>query len=126
MWQDLADQMKGTDFNWFAIDCEGHIGLFATAGEGWIPKSVAENLDEHKAVSQTLDEPHFGSEEIWTDYAKVGFFVFDWGASYVSYRKVIGPIGKPDPALVSRVTSVKGLPRLPYSFAAKEEVGEWS
>jgi hypothetical protein len=126
MWQDLADQMNGTDFNWYAVDSEGCIGLFATAGEGWIPKSVAENLDEHRAISENLDEPHFGSLEIWTDYAKLGFFVFDWGASGFSYRKMTDPIGKPDSALVSRVMAVKGLPRLPYSFATKEEVGGWS
>jgi hypothetical protein len=125
MQQELPDDLKGREFDWYALDSEGCIGLFATFGQGWIPKCVAEHIGEHVAISDTLDAPHVGSADVWTDYAKLGLFVFDWGESRVAYRKMISPIGNPDSALVSRVAAIKGLPRLPFSFAVTAEVGEW-
>jgi hypothetical protein len=122
MQRELPDNLKGLEFDWYAIDKDGHIGLFVTFGEGWVPESVADNADEHNAVTDVLDAPHIGSEEVWLDYARLGFFVFDWGKSGFSYCKVAEPIGDPDPALVSRLNAIKGFPRLPMLFAATTEV----
>ena len=36
-------ELAGREFDWFAIDSDGNIGLFSTAGEGRIPETVFEN-----------------------------------------------------------------------------------
>jgi len=39
--------IEGSEFDWFAEDIEGNIGLFATAGEGAVPDVVVINFKEH-------------------------------------------------------------------------------
>lgn len=64
------EEIEGREFDWFAIDSEGNIGLFSTAGEGAVPKLVIESYSEHDAISELLDSPNWGSSEVWSDYCR--------------------------------------------------------
>jgi hypothetical protein len=32
--------LQGREFDWFAVDGEGNIAMFASAGEGFVPEEV--------------------------------------------------------------------------------------
>lgn len=82
-----ANEMHGTDFDWFAVDRNENVGIFATAGSGKIPATVLSSITAHDLISQTIDTPNWGNEAVWDDYANVGLYVFDWnGTSYVKVR----------------------------------------
>lgn len=85
------DEIEGREFDWFAIDSDGNIGLFSTAGEGPVPKLVIESYIEHDAISELLDSPNWGSSEVWSDYAALGFYVFDWHLHGGPYKREHDP-----------------------------------
>ncbi|MCP5244423.1 MAG: hypothetical protein H6937_00020, partial [Burkholderiales bacterium] len=66
------EELEGREFDWFAIDSEGNIGLFSTAGEGTIPDSVVEAYSEHDHISEQLESPNWGNSDVWSDYAALG------------------------------------------------------
>ena len=116
--------LKGTDFTWFAVDQDGCIGVFTTAGEGTVPQSVIENSAAHTAVAETLELPNWGSEHIWSDYAKLGFFVFDWDLEIDGYVRMSVPLTAADPTLVSRINAITRVPRQPFTFSSWLDVAD--
>ena len=118
-------ELNGLEFDWFAIDREGNLALFATAGEGFVPHSVAEHYLFHLELSDSLAVPHHGTPDIWTDYAAVGLFVFDWRLPGGPYEKRASPLLPPDPALTERITTLHGIPCYSGSFDVLHTVVDW-
>jgi hypothetical protein len=110
--------IEGCEFDWFALDSAGEIGVFSTAGSGFVPESVLAHVSEHDAINETILTPHVGTKQIWSDYASAGLWVFDWG-----YMGAPGPyqqVGSPSPEmtgdLAERIRSIPGLLRIGIAF----------
>ncbi len=37
----------GEEFDWFAMDIDGNLAIFSTAGKGFIPKEVRKKYKDH-------------------------------------------------------------------------------
>lgn len=102
----------GEDFDWFAIDPEGAVALFATAGQGFVPPLVVEFHVMHETVAGGIEYPNWGTDEIWNDAAKLGLYVFDWALPDGPYELVSAPQGDIDTALQSMITRITNVPVL--------------
>lgn len=87
----IEQEMGGVDFDWFAIDKSGNWAVFATAGEGRIPECVLKAVDLHFSISEKIELSNWGSSNIWSDYAAMGLFVFDWDVKTEVYLKKAAP-----------------------------------
>jgi hypothetical protein len=48
----ISDEDENTiDYDWFAVDDEGHIGHFATGGCGIMPRSVAASAEDLETIT---------------------------------------------------------------------------
>jgi len=91
----------GSDYEWVAVDCNGHLGYFATAGCGHAPRFFRTRKSEHEPiVHKLLALPLRGvglpagdlsedAPEPWKALANRGVFGFDapWGY----YKRVYQP-----------------------------------
>jgi hypothetical protein len=79
------------DFEWFACDELGHVGVFADAGTTWVPDRFFLGYDRYSSLHRDLRSlpviaaPVFepGAERwdprgIVAAWASKGFFVYDW------------------------------------------------
>ncbi len=119
------DEVRGGEFDWFAVDAKGHIALCSTAGYGEIPASVlAASTDEvspidcieelvrtlpatGKAESQGRGP---GSCEEWPALAQRGFFVYDWKHWDGPYERIVVPSHPVVSATIPDVLLSKMLP----------------
>lgn len=62
----------GLEFDWFAVDAAGAMGLFATGGWGDIPVEVARHAQQHQQLAAQLALPNLGSLAVWDDFARYG------------------------------------------------------
>jgi hypothetical protein len=83
---------EGGEFDWFAVDADGHVGHFSTAGYGPVPLPVLERLDAARLDElwslgeRLLDLPEVGQAtghlpgriDDWLQLARRGLFGFDW------------------------------------------------
>ena len=116
------EELEGREFDWFAIDSEGNIGLFSTAGEGAIPSSVMEAYSEHDNVSEQLESPNWGSSEVWSDYAALGLYVYDWnlhGGPYIRERE---PSKVMNNELKTKLLSIGSLYSFPIKFTELKKI----
>jgi hypothetical protein len=90
-WSSLAVCVSGTglEFDWFAVDRSGYLGVFATAGEGPIPAGIWQHREAYNKLSEEcLSLPatrlfekfitasgDFGD---WWRFAAQGLFAFDY------------------------------------------------
>lgn len=116
------EELEGREFDWFAIDSEGNIGLFSTAGEGSIPNLVIEAYSEHDDISELLESPNWGSSEVWSDYAKLGFYVFDWNLHGGPYKREHEPTSKMNSELKAKLMAIGSIPSLPVKFTELKEI----
>ena len=116
------EELAGGEFDWFAIDTNGDLAIFATAGEGTIPNNVISHYIEHSQISESLETPNWGSTEIWNDYAKLGLFVFDWNLPGGPYLREKTPIGKVPNELKEKIMMISSLEKLEISFSKMEQV----
>ena len=116
------DEIEGREFDWFAIDCEGNLGLFSTAGEGLIPSLVIQTYAEHDDISEILDSPNWGSSEVWSDYAALGFYVFDWNLHGGPYKREREPTSSMSAELRAKLMAMASLPMLPVKFEELMEI----
>lgn len=86
------DDLAGIDYAWIAIDDDGHVGVFTSAGAGPIPRWFANGrswCDEvFDAVASLplrgtfrLEVPDAATTaglQDWKHWAEVGLFAFDW------------------------------------------------
>ncbi|WP_156804635.1 hypothetical protein [Gallaecimonas xiamenensis] len=116
------EEIEGREFDWYAIDDSGNIALFSTAGEGSIPKLVIENYKHHDEISDSIDAPNWGSPEVWGDYAKLGFFVFDWDLPGGPYLRECSPTNTMNEELKKKILSINSLPVLDVNFSKVEKI----
>lgn len=116
---------QGREFDWFALDSEGSVALFATAGEGFIPAEIASRISLHDAVSESLPAPHTGTAQVWSDYAAHGLFVFDWDLPGGPYIRRAVPTAPIDRGLRAKIMAIHILPSLPGSFLSIAELRQW-
>ena len=48
------NDILGLEYDWLAVDQEGHVAVFSTAGGGRAPQAVLENTDVHDAGLDAL------------------------------------------------------------------------
>jgi len=79
--------VTGGEFDWFAMDGEGHVGHFATAGFRPIPRIVLARFGELREFDRRiLQLPAIGEAtghlggliEDWLEMARRGLFSYDW------------------------------------------------
>ncbi|MDF7815222.1 hypothetical protein [Hymenobacter sp. YC55] len=95
----FSERFCGLEFDWFAQDAEGNIGLFSTAGLGPVPRNVPPHFQDHDRAALSIDLPPTGSLAVWEDFARQGLYVFDWQPHQGPYRKLKQPEGDMPAAL---------------------------
>jgi hypothetical protein len=118
-------ELCGMEFDWFAADSDGNLALFATAGEGFVPKSAAKHHAQHVALSDPLPTPRMGTPEVWKDYAALGLYVFDWNLPGGPYEKRESPIAEVSHELRARIMAIPALPTFVGSFSSLGKLGHW-
>ncbi|WP_454831318.1 hypothetical protein [Pseudoxanthomonas wuyuanensis] len=114
--KDLRD-IQGVEFDWFAIDRDGQVALFATAGHGPVPASVLDASDTHDAIGEAIAVSSLGSIAVWQSYARAGLYAFDWSEPQGSYVRVAEPSAGAEFKQTHTVVAIPGLPCLPVSFS---------
>lgn len=115
-------EISGREFDWFAFDSEGNVALFSTGGEGPIPECVMHASEEHDSVADALHEPNWGSPAVWSDYSKIGFFVFDWDRTQEVYAAKGVPVTSLDSGLRERIGNISELPRYVGRFSSPTDL----
>jgi hypothetical protein len=86
------DDLRGIDYAWPAIDEDGHVGVFTSAGSGPIPRWFADDRAWCDAVLDAVaslhprctfrlevpDAPRAPGLRDWKRWAEVGLFAYDW------------------------------------------------
>lgn len=121
----MIPELSGLEFDWFAVDGNGNLALFATSGEGFVPGGVAEHHKDYSGLSDTLPAPRSGTSDVWNDYAGLGLFVFDWSLPGGPYEKRACPVGAASRALEQRILALPQLPRFSGSFSDVDKVSHW-
>jgi hypothetical protein len=121
----MLPDLRGIEFDWFAVDSDGNLALFATAGEGFLPESVAEHHMDHSSLSESLPAPRNGTPEVWNDYAALGLYVFDWALPGGPYEIRALPTCEVGRELKKEVLAVPQLPRFKGSFSGTGKVERW-
>lgn len=116
------EELEGREFDWFAIDSEGNVGLFSTAGEGFIPDTVMNAYSEHDKISEQLESPNWGSSEVWSDYSKLGLYVYDWNLHGGPYKQERAPSKAISEELKTKLLSMGSLYSFPVKFSELEEI----
>jgi len=123
----ITHPYSGIEFDWFARDSLGHIAMFATAGEGWIPQAVLEVAEQHQEISNLVDDAAWGTKKVWDAYANLGLFVYDWRQSSKHYAQVRKPFAPAKEEFRNLVLPLPGLPRYPGRFQDCSRLGaSWS
>jgi hypothetical protein len=118
----FEQRVQGREFDWFALDCNGRVGLFASAGCGNVPIQVQQNYALHDSIVETFHLPNYGSLEVWRDYAKYGFYVFDWRQNAGPYERMAIPIEEVSDNIRERILQIIDIPRLAVSFEVVSSV----
>lgn len=121
----MYPDLRGIEFDWFAMDSDGNLALFATAGEGFFPQSVVEHHMNHSSLSESLPAPQNGTPEVWSDYAALGLYVFDWVLPGGPYKLRASPTCLACLELKREIMAVPELPRFNGSFAGLGKVECW-
>jgi hypothetical protein len=116
------EELEGREFDWYAIDSEGNIGLFSTAGEGTIPGTVMDAYSEHDDISDQLESPNWGNSEVWSDYAKLGLYVYDWDLPGGPYKRERVPFNAMSNELKTKILNMDSLFNLSVRFEELEEI----
>ncbi len=104
------DAFAGLEFDWFAIDCAGHLALCASAGWGEIPPAILEaasagsdggagGADPSRDLIQSLAEAGGhrceahgpGACGDWRLLGNRGLYVYDWVHWAGPYTRIIVP-----------------------------------
>lgn len=87
MTERTRDDLYGIEFDWFAVDRDGHPALFSSAGYGPIPEVAMRACDEQHRLLDWLKQAGPGSRqtreldgcgEELSVYASHGFYCYDW------------------------------------------------
>jgi hypothetical protein len=111
----------GEEFDWFAADESGQVAIFATGGSGPVPAQVLTDAVFHDELGDQIEVSGWGTDEVWTSYARAGLFAYDWDERHHCYSRVAAPAQPVDEALSARLATVV-LPRLALSFLTSTTV----
>src|SRR5689334_7411532 len=102
-WQAKHPQL-GSEYDWFAVDADEHIGFISTAGFGplpsWLASDVAqqEMLDVREAMLKLVGRrgaanvrPERYNVNDWIEFAERGLFAYDWNHMKDLYDIVVLP-----------------------------------
>ena len=86
----------GLEFDWYAVDTEGHIALFASAGYGLVPDAVFAHFDAQQAIGEQLLQfagvsPRASLQQQSQAFAARGIYTYDWTATYGPYQRYAVP-----------------------------------
>lgn len=113
---DRSLEVRGVEFDWFAVDQEGQFALFATSGEGHVPDEVIAHHEQHSEIGDTIPVTGWGSDKVWESYSKIGLFVYDWDRTKEIYVRLAEPIEPMNPEFAARINACPTLQRLQISF----------
>jgi hypothetical protein len=87
----------GLEFDWFAVDSDGFLALFASAGWGPVPDAVFgcyenQRLIEARMYSLCGGAAHAPIQFNFEDLIPKGVFAYDWHQTYGPYRRVDLPL----------------------------------
>jgi len=52
------EDIEGLEYDWLAVDADGFVGFFSTAGAGYVPSAFLRNVDAFDgAISAVLELP---------------------------------------------------------------------
>ena len=108
--------IAGREFDWFAVDANGHAALFATGGCGPGPSSALAHVSAHDAVGELIPTNGWGTSAVWEDYARAGLYAYDWSESRHRYVRVAIPEVSLAELLRDAIAAIPELPRLELSF----------
>ena len=116
------NKFDGIDFEFFAIDKNGNIALFVTAGSGFVPVA-AECLESQICkVSEQIPTPNIGTGSVWQDYGNVGLHVYDWVVSDSSYVLIQNPIASMPQELQKNIQALGNIPKFNVEFGKVKRV----
>jgi hypothetical protein len=99
-----AEDLLGWDFEWLASDAEGHVGLFTTAGGGYMPERAWHHIEALDAALEAIyrlpisttarfaPEVRSGFLNTWREAAERGLFAFDSDVDGAPYSLVASPM----------------------------------
>jgi hypothetical protein len=105
-YQSFDERFPGLEFDWFALDAAGNIGLFSSAGFGPVPTTVQLHFQMHDHAATHLD---WRAPEVWKACAEQGLFVFDWQHWNGPYLKLEQPLGELDAAFKDQILQIPQL-----------------
>ncbi len=84
-WAEKAER-PGGEFDWFAVDSDGYLAAFATAGYGPVPDSFFDlGLDSYLKLVELVDDKLKGTLPIhsggFLPYSERGLYAYDFRAS---------------------------------------------
>jgi len=121
-----SDSFAGSELDWLAIDEEGALALFATAGSGFVPASVLAHVERHQALCAAFEEPDRGTPRVWDAQASLGLYVYDWKPHRGPYRRVRSPMVAPAAGLRNEASGIPSLPVYPGSFRRSRRIAaDW-
>jgi hypothetical protein len=118
-YQSFEERFPGLEFDWFALDAEGHIGLFSSAGFGPVPPSVQLHFQEHDRAAFHLDWRVLAMEQAC---AECGLFLFDWQHWQGPYLKLAQPLQEMNAALRQQILHIPELMVFARSFATVKSI----
>lgn len=88
------EALHGVEHDWLAVDQDGHVGFFTTAGGGLAPRALV--LDPHgyeAAIAALFALPAAGepTTDDWTAMARRGVYTFDADYNGGPYRPGVAP-----------------------------------
>jgi hypothetical protein len=99
------DDVFGLEYDWFAVDQDGHIGHFSSAGYGAIPLAVFDHADAQEQLFAYFQEQPIQTEaelmiapggtlDAWLAMARQGVFSYDfkhWDGPYQLIARPVRP-----------------------------------
>jgi hypothetical protein len=125
----FQEEYAGTDFDWFAADEEGNIGIFFNDSFGFVPEVVQASYRAHAHQAQELAQAD--SLHLVRNLAHAGLFVFAWSGQWEPYNwsrpsepydQIAQPTQPMDPALQARILQIDQLPVLRQNFRSGTRV----
>ena len=110
------EELYGFEFDWFAIDKNNNIAFISSAGYGNIPDVVIQHREDYDNIVGSFSTPHYGTMQIWDDYASYGLFVYDWEIYDGPYLKMKEPNEEMSEELRKKIMNIPSIPILSVDF----------
>ena len=84
----------GLEFDWFAVDAEGFVGVFLSAGWGPVPDFVFAHFDAQRVIEQHLRPPDDTGPMAHLPEgspALAQIYLYDWTATFGPYQREAVP-----------------------------------